>query len=72
LHGTDLMSAAAIPVRPSLRDLGLWFIALTLAVTTLLHYLTDIRLIPSQPCSSSPPQIPPFKHRLLRPSACVR
>jgi two-component system sensor histidine kinase AtoS len=41
------MNAAAIPVRPSLRDLGLWLIALTLAVTTLLHYLTDIRLIPS-------------------------
>jgi PAS domain-containing protein len=43
----DLINSAVIPVRPSLRDAGLWFIALTLAVTTLLHYLTDIRLIPS-------------------------
>jgi hypothetical protein len=47
VHRADLINAAAVPVRPSLRDLGLWFIALTLAVTTLLHYLTDIRLIPS-------------------------
>jgi len=44
---TDPISPAVIPVRPSVRDPGLWFIALTLAVTTLLHYLTDIRLIPS-------------------------
>ncbi len=41
------MNPAVIPVRPSLHDPGFWFIALTLAVTTLLHYLTDIRLIPS-------------------------
>lgn len=47
MHRADLMNAAAISVRSSLRDLGFWFIALTLAVTTLLHYLTDIRLIPS-------------------------
>src|SRR5262245_24474393 len=43
----DPMNSAVVPLRPSVRDPGLWFIALTLAVTTLLHYLTDIRLIPS-------------------------
>jgi two-component system sensor histidine kinase AtoS len=32
--------------RPGLRDPGLWFVLLTLASTTLLHYLTDIHLIP--------------------------
>ena len=33
--------------RPALRDLGLWFVLVALAGTTLLHYLTDIHLIPS-------------------------
>lgn len=32
--------------RPTLRDAGLWFILTTLAGITLLHYLTDIHLIP--------------------------
>lgn len=32
--------------RPRLRDVSLWFVLLTLAVTTMLHYLTDIHLIP--------------------------
>ena len=31
---------------PTFRDVGLWFVLLTLAGTTLLHYLTDIQLIP--------------------------
>ena len=29
-----------------MRDPGLWFVLFTLAGTTLLHYLTDIHLIP--------------------------
>lgn len=32
--------------RPALHDPGVWFILLTLAGTTTLHYLTDIQLIP--------------------------
>jgi signal transduction histidine kinase len=32
--------------RTRLRDPGLWFVLLTLAGTTMLHYLTDIHLIP--------------------------
>jgi signal transduction histidine kinase len=32
--------------RPGFRDLGLWFVLFALAGTTLLHYLTDIHLIP--------------------------
>ena len=32
--------------RLGFRDPGLWFVLLTLAGTTLLHYLTDIHLIP--------------------------
>lgn len=31
---------------PQLRDPGLWFVIVTLTGTTLLHYLTDIHLIP--------------------------
>ena len=41
------INLAVVPVRPSFRDKGIWFITLTLVLTTLLHYLTDIRLIPS-------------------------
>ncbi len=33
-------------MRPGLHDPGLWFVLITLAGTTLLHYLTDIHLIP--------------------------
>jgi len=33
-------------IRPGLRDPGLWFVLITLVGTTLLHYLTDIHLIP--------------------------
>jgi hypothetical protein len=40
---------SVLPLRPLLRDLGLWFVLFTLAGTTLLHYLTDIHLIPSHP-----------------------
>lgn len=37
----------AAPMSSSLiRDVGLWFVLFTLAGTTLLHYLTDIHLIP--------------------------
>jgi two-component system, NtrC family, sensor histidine kinase HydH len=34
------------PQRVRLRDKSLWFVVASLIVTTLLHYLTDIRLIP--------------------------
>ena len=37
---------ASLLNRPALRDPGVWFILLTLAGTTTLHYLTDIQLIP--------------------------
>ncbi len=41
------VNRTVLPVRPSLQDAALWFIVLTLAITTLLHYLTDVQLIPS-------------------------
>src|SRR5581483_4617201 len=37
---------ASFLTRPALCDPGVWFILLTLAGTTTLHYLTDIQLIP--------------------------
>ena len=37
---------ASLLTRRALRDPGVWFILLTLAGTTTLHYLTDIQLIP--------------------------
>ena len=43
---TDTKISASSPGRLALRDPGLWFVLLTLAGTTLLHYLTDIHLIP--------------------------
>jgi two-component system sensor histidine kinase AtoS len=43
---TDTKISASSPGRVALRDRGLWFVLLTLAGTTLLHYLTDIHLIP--------------------------
>jgi two-component system sensor histidine kinase AtoS len=42
----DASTPESLPVRPALRDISLWFVLITLAGTTLLHYLTDIHLIP--------------------------
>ena len=46
MHTVDSPTPASLPARPSLRDPGLWFVLVPLAVTTLLHYLTDVQLIP--------------------------
>src|SRR5262245_30051942 len=43
---SDTQAPPLAKSRPSYRDPALWFILLTLAGTTLLHYLTDIHLIP--------------------------
>jgi signal transduction histidine kinase len=43
---TDIQLLASPQRRLVLRDPGLWFVLLTLVGTTLLHYLTDIHLIP--------------------------
>ncbi len=37
---------SSLQARPLFRDPGIWFVLGTLAGTTLLHYLTDIQLIP--------------------------
>lgn len=46
MHVADRIVAFSRGVRPGIRDPGLWFVLLVLAGTTLLHYLTDIHLIP--------------------------
>jgi two-component system sensor histidine kinase AtoS len=46
VQGADRIVALARDARPGIRDPGLWFVLLALAGTTLLHYLTDIHLIP--------------------------
>ena len=42
----DSTPRTGAPFRQLTRDTGLWFVLATLAVTTLLHYLTDIHFIP--------------------------
>lgn len=42
----DTTSPTVPTQRLLIRDVGLWFVLATLAITTLLHYLTDIHLIP--------------------------
>jgi hypothetical protein len=42
----DMTAPAAAQAPPALCYVGLWFVLLALAGTTLLHYLTDIHLIP--------------------------
>ena len=42
----DTSAPESLPARPALRDISLWFVLIALAGTTLLHYLTDIHLIP--------------------------
>lgn len=42
----DVLTPTLQRFRPALRDPGVWFVLFGLAGTTLLHYLTDIRLIP--------------------------
>ena len=46
MHRTNRIFILSPSTRPGLRDPGLWFVLLALAGTTLLHYLTDIQLIP--------------------------
>ena len=46
MRTTDSTAPPLLHTRPSLRDLGLWFVLISLAVTTLLHYLTDVHFIP--------------------------
>src|SRR5262245_35288398 len=46
MHITDTHAPSSPRSRPAFRDPGLWFVLLTLTGTTLLHYLTDIHLIP--------------------------
>ncbi len=46
MHVADRIVALSRGARPGVRDPGLWFVLLALAGTTLLHYLTDIHLIP--------------------------
>ncbi len=46
MHVADRIVALSRGARPGIRDPGLWFVLLALAGTTLLHYLTDIHLIP--------------------------
>lgn len=43
---TDTHVPASSPERLALHDPGLWFVVLALVGTTLLHYLTDVHLIP--------------------------
>lgn len=47
MRQVDAADSTMLPVRALLQDAALWFIVLTLAITTLLHYLTSIHLIPS-------------------------
>jgi two-component system sensor histidine kinase AtoS len=42
----DTQAKPASQARRAFRDPGLWFVLFALAGTTLLHYLTDIHLIP--------------------------
>jgi PAS domain-containing protein len=46
MRTTDSTTPPVLHTRPSLRDPSLWFVLIPLAVTTLLHYLTDVQLIP--------------------------
>ncbi len=46
MQNIDIQRSASPQRHLALRDPGLWFVLLTLVGTTLLHYLTDVHLIP--------------------------